>query len=59
MHLYNATAEVRKTVVEEVSKQGIETVMPVHCTGINAICDLKAAMGENCIVASAGKVFEF
>ncbi|MCR5482667.1 MAG: MBL fold metallo-hydrolase [Clostridia bacterium] len=59
MHLYNATGEVRKIVVDEVSKLGIETVMPVHCTGINAICDLKSAMGENCIVASAGKVFEF
>ena len=54
MHLYNATSDVRSRVVSEIMQENMEMVMPVHCTGINAICDLKAELGEKCIVATAG-----
>ena len=59
MHLYSADKAVRERVVNEILKEKIEMVMPVHCTGIKAICDLKVAMGERCIVATAGDSYEF
>ncbi len=59
MHLYSASAEDRKRVVDEVCAEEMEMVIPVHCTGINAICDLKARLGERCIVATAGDIYEY
>lgn len=59
MHLYSASAADRQRVVNEVLNEKIEKVMPLHCTGIDAICDLRAAMGQSCIVASAGDCYEY
>lgn len=59
MHLYSANKETRSRVVEEVVKEHIDLVMPVHCTGIQAICDLKQVLGEKCVVATAGDCYEF
>lgn len=58
MHLYSVDQSVRWEVVNEILEENIEMVMPVHCTGINAICDLKQAMGDRCIVANAGDTYE-
>lgn len=57
MHLYGTSCEDRQQVVEQIVGENIGKVMPVHCTGIKAICDLKARLGERCIVATAGDVF--
>lgn len=57
MHLYSASAADRKRVVEEIAGEGLGRVMPVHCTGLRAICDLKAKLGEHCTAATAGDVF--
>ncbi len=59
MHLYSASAEDRKRVVTEVLNEHIEKVIPVHCTGIDAICELRAAMGDSCVVAFAGACYEY
>ncbi len=58
MHLYSADKETRDKVINEILKENIEMVMPVHCTGIKAICELKTIMGEKCIVATAGAKYE-
>ncbi len=57
MHLYSASEEDRKAVVDQMAAEGLDKVMPVHCTGIKAICDLKTKLGENCVVAVAGDVY--
>lgn len=57
MHLYSATDEDRQYVVEQMASEGLDKVMPVHCTGIRAICDLKTKLGDACVVAVAGDVF--
>ena len=59
MHLYSADKATRERVINQVIEEDIEKVMPLHCTGINAICDLKSQMGERCIVATAGDVYEY
>ncbi len=54
MHLYGASEEERRQVVSKIAGENPECVIPVHCTGIKAICDLKAKLGSACIVATAG-----
>lgn len=58
MHLYSASDEDRKRVVEQIAGEHPDCVMPVHCTGIKAICDLKARLGDACIVATAGDGYD-
>lgn len=59
MHLYNSSKEVRKSVLGQVIAEGMDVIIPVHCTGINAICELKIMMGDKCIVAGVGDSFKF
>ncbi|MCQ4637760.1 MBL fold metallo-hydrolase [Anaerovorax odorimutans] len=59
MHLYSAGKDMRRKVVEQVLKEEMDLVMPVHCTGIDAICDLKAALGDKCVVATAGSSYGY
>lgn len=59
MHLYSAEAEMRRKVVEQVVSEEMDLVIPVHCTGIEAICDLKAALGDKCIAAVTGSGYGY
>ena len=59
MHLYSADEAMRKKVIDQIIAEDIGLVMPVHCTGINAICDLKMALGDKCIVASTGTKYGY
>ena len=59
MHLYSASADKRKEVIDQLLAEDVGKVIPVHCTGINAICELKSIMGDDCIVATAGDTYEF
>lgn len=54
MHLYAASKEDRQSVIEEVAAENMDQVMPVHCTGIDAICELRARLRGRCTVATAG-----
>lgn len=59
MHLYSASEQIRKQVVDKVLEEHPDIVMPVHCTGIDAICMLKTALGDKCVVATAGNRYEY
>lgn len=59
MHLYSADEEMRKKVVDQIIAEDIDVVMPVHCTGINAICDLKTALKDKCVVATTGTKYGY
>jgi len=59
MHLYSADEEMRNKVVDQIIEEEIDIVMPVHCTGINAICDLKNVLKDKCIVATAGTKYGY
>lgn len=54
MHLYSADEKTRAAVIEQVRNYDIDMIVPVHCTGMEAICALKSALGSQCIIASAG-----
>lgn len=54
MHLLGADRRTRQEVVDRIAAENLDMVMPVHCTGIEAICMLKNALGDRCILAAAG-----
>lgn len=58
MHLYPLGRDERHKVVEEIAKLDIEKLFPVHCTGMEAIMEFKALMGDNCIAAASGDIYE-
>jgi 7,8-dihydropterin-6-yl-methyl-4-(beta-D-ribofuranosyl)aminobenzene 5'-phosphate synthase len=59
MHLYNAGKELRSKVLGQIAAEEIGSILPVHCTGIRAICDLRQLIGDRCIPAGTGDVLEF
>ncbi len=59
MHMYSATEEDRARVIAEVVKEDIDILVPVHCTGIEAIITLKGILKDRCVVASAGETYEY
>lgn len=59
MHLYSAGKDMRKKVVDQIIQEEMDLIMPVHCTGIDAICDLKTALGDKCVAATAGSSYGY
>lgn len=58
MHLYGADQTVRKHTIDALEREAVRTVMPVHCTGITAICEMKERFGERCIIPVAGDIYD-
>jgi len=59
MHLYHASAKTRKTILDQIASEELDYVLPVHCTGIHAICELRQLLGERCILAGTGDELVF
>lgn len=59
MHMYPLTEGPRKEMVQQVINCGVEKVFPLHCTGMDAIIEFKRRMGENCVIATSGDIYEF
>ncbi len=59
MHLYSAEKAMREKVIAQILSEEMDLVVPVHCTGIDAICDLKNALGEKCMAAAAGSGYGY
>jgi len=58
LHLYRSGYDIRKRVIGEIMKEDIGEVFPVHCTGITAMCELKNAIGDKCVIPTAGETYE-
>lgn len=58
MHLTGASPERIAETVKELSKRDFDLLMPVHCTGIEAIGRMKAAFGARCRLAETGMTLE-
>lgn len=54
MHLYHASKETIAKVVNRLNEEELDVLIPLHCTGMRAICQLKNMLGERCILAGAG-----
>ena len=58
MHLYCASDEQIDQVIEEMKEMGLRDIMPVHCTGMNAILRFKMKLGDIVKIATAGDIYE-
>jgi 7,8-dihydropterin-6-yl-methyl-4-(beta-D-ribofuranosyl)aminobenzene 5'-phosphate synthase len=54
MHLSGAGETQRERTLRELEKRDIDRVIPVHCTGILAIAQMKQRFGERCEIVHAG-----
>lgn len=54
MHLYPASHSLRTKVCQRIALEEIPLVVPVHCTGLKAICMLKSLLGDKCHLMCAG-----
>lgn len=58
MHLMNQGRERILQTVEALKAMDIQMLMPVHCTGLEAIGKMKDVFGDKCSLMETGKVFE-
>lgn len=57
MHLYALPKEQRSRIIDRLEDFGLDYAAPLHCTGMDAIVDLKIKMGDRCKILTAGKTF--
>lgn len=58
MHLSNQSRERVLATVEALRETDLEILVPVHCTGVEAIGRMKVILGDRCLLAETGKIFE-
>ena len=59
MHLCISPLSEIQRVVKEIEDSFSGIVMPVHCSGMPAICYMVTKLGDRCIPATAGDRFEY
>ncbi|MFW5872834.1 MAG: MBL fold metallo-hydrolase [bacterium] len=59
LHLIGASQERIDFTITELEKWEPEFIIPLHCTGIEAICQLKAHFKEKTKILSCGDSFSF
>ena len=57
MHLDSAKDEIVRKTIDSLKAFDINRIMPVHCTGVQVICEMKRAFGDNCIILYTGDTF--
>lgn len=59
MHLSNVSALRLQMTIQHMIDLDIQQVVPLHCTGIFAICEIKRFLGERCFTLCAGDSLSF
>lgn len=54
MHLQNVSKEQLQATVDYFKNSEIQNIIPLHCTGIQAICELKSALKDGCQICAVG-----
>ncbi len=54
LHLYRSTPEETESVINFLEKEDIKIIATGHCTGIDAIFQMKARLGDRVIFTKAG-----
>ena len=54
MHLDNVSPLRLQMTIQHMIDLNIQKVIPLHCTGIFAICEMKRFLGDRCITLCAG-----
>ena len=58
MHLRNSDAHRVEMTITALKKQGIDLVVPLHCTGMRAIAAMREELGSACILPEVGRVIQ-
>lgn len=58
IHLKNANEERINTTIEYLKSKNIERIIPLHCTGFEAMSEIKRVLKDKCIIVAVGEVLE-
>ncbi len=58
MHLDSASPLRVQMTIQHMIDLGIQKIIPLHCTGIFAICEMKRFLGDRCLPLCAGDSLE-
>lgn len=58
MHLRDAGTERLKATADYLSNSEIQQIIPLHCTGVQATCELKRELKDKCQICAVGDCFE-
>ena len=59
MHMMAADRETILRVIDRLKEESPELVMPMHCTGVNALALFREKFGEKCELACCGMSYTF
>lgn len=54
MHLQNVSIEQFEFTIDYFMNSGIQHIVPLHCTGMQAICELKNTLKDRCQICAVG-----
>lgn len=54
MHLYPVKGEALRSIVNSLAGLNLDYVVPLHCTGMNAIIMLRSVLGDRCKILCSG-----
>lgn len=58
MHLENVSPIRMQMTIQHIMDMNIRRVVPLHCTGFGAMCEMKRFLGGNCHMLCAGDTIE-
>jgi 7,8-dihydropterin-6-yl-methyl-4-(beta-D-ribofuranosyl)aminobenzene 5'-phosphate synthase len=59
MHLEKVIPARLRMTIQSILDIGVQKVVPLHCTGFTAMCEIKHSLGERCQICSVGDCIEF
>ncbi len=59
MHLHNVRPMRLHITIQHMLDMNIQKVVPLHCTGLKAMYEMKRFLGDRCLVLCAGDTIEF
>lgn len=54
MHLYALTPEKRGQIIDCLADMDLDYVAPLHCTGMDAIVEMRVKLGDKCRILTSG-----
>lgn len=58
MHLENVSPIRLQMTIQHIQDMNIRMVVPLHCTGFGAMCEMQRFLGDSCLICSAGDIIE-
>jgi 7,8-dihydropterin-6-yl-methyl-4-(beta-D-ribofuranosyl)aminobenzene 5'-phosphate synthase len=56
MHLENVTPTRLQNTIQSIMDMDIKRIIPMHCTGFGAMCEMKRFLGRRCLTLCTGDV---